>query len=276
MHGYDTVLKSLLTGSENTLFERITGVREGRWINIELPKVTQPRVDLLFETTESVDSARRIIAMELQSTNDPLMPVRMAEYSLSVYRVHEIFPEQYVLYVGSAPMRMPSELAGPNHICRYKIVDIRDLDAETLLNSPFPADNVIAILARYSNKMETIGRILSRIAKLEKSEAERVFSKLAIIAGLRRLEDTVKKEARQLPILDDIMDHQIIGPAIRQGRSEGRIEGTLDILREQITDRFGAPSPETEERLAKMSVAELKGLGVRLMHVKSLTELFNQ
>jgi len=276
VHGYDTVLKSLLTGSENTLFQRITGVREGRWINVGLPKVAQPRVDLLFETTESVEFGRRIIAMELQSTNDPWMPVRMAEYSLSVYRVHEIFPEQYVLYVGSAPMRMPSELAGPNHICRYKIVDIRDLDAETLLNSPFPADNVIAILARYSNKMETIGRILSRIAKLEKSEAERVFSKLAIIAGLRRLEDTVKKEARQLPILDDIMDHQIIGPAIRQGRSEGRIEGTLDILREQITDRFGAPSPETEERLAKMSVAELKGLGVRLMHVKSLTELFNQ
>ncbi len=75
-----------------------------------------------------------------------------------------------------------------------------------------------------------------------------------------------------MPILDDIMDHQIIGPAIRQGR----IEGTLDILRELITDRFGDPSPETEERLAKMSVAELKGLGVRLMHVKSLTELFNQ
>ncbi len=75
-----------------------------------------------------------------------------------------------------------------------------------------------------------------------------------------------------MPILDDIMDHQIIGPAIRQGR----IEGTLDILREQITDRFGTPSPETEERLAKMSVAELKGLGVRLMHVKSLNELFNQ
>ncbi len=83
-----------------------------------------------------------------------------------------------------------------------------------------------------------------------------------------------------MPILDDIMDHQIIGPAIRQGRSEGRsegrIEGTLDILRELITDRFGTPSPETEERLAKMSLAELKGLGVRLMHVKSLTELFNQ
>jgi len=272
VHEYDTVLKSLLTGSENTLFERITGVREGRWINVELPKVTQPRVDLLFETTGSVESARRIIAMELQSTNDPLMPIRMAQYSLSVYRVHAIFPEQYVLYVGSAPMRMPSELAGSNHVCRYQIVDIRDLDAETLLKSPFPADNVIAILARYSNKMETIGRILSRIAKLEKSEAERVFSKLAIIAGLRRLEDAVKKEARQLPILDDIMDHQIIGPAIRQGQ----IEGTLDILREQITDRFGAPSPESEERLAKMSVAELKGLGVRLMHVKSLTELFNQ
>ena len=64
------------------------------------------------------------------------------------------------------------------------------------------------------------------------------------------------------------MDHQIIGPAIRQGN--------LDMLREQITERFGAPSPETEERLAQMSVAELKRLGVRLMHVESLAELFDR
>ncbi len=100
MHDYDTVLKSLLTGSENSIFEQITGARQGRWLNVELPDVTQARVDLLFETSEDESGVRRLIAMELQSTNDPLLPLRMAEYSLRVYRIYRQFPEQWVLYVG--------------------------------------------------------------------------------------------------------------------------------------------------------------------------------
>lgn len=65
MHEYDTVLKSLLAGSENSVFEQITGARHGRWLNVELPDVTQTRLDLLFETTEAGSASRRLIAMEL-------------------------------------------------------------------------------------------------------------------------------------------------------------------------------------------------------------------
>jgi hypothetical protein len=50
VHDYDTVLKSLLTDSENSIFQLITGARHGRSLNVELPDVTQTRVDLLFET----------------------------------------------------------------------------------------------------------------------------------------------------------------------------------------------------------------------------------
>src|SRR5450631_228729 len=137
MHEYDTVLKALLQNSQNSIFERITGARIGRWLNVELPEVQQTRVDLLGETA---DPTRKLVGLELQSTNDPLLPVRMAEYSLRVYRLYSQFPEQYVLYVGDREMRMPSELAGPNHHCKYTIIDIRTIDEETLLNSPFNAD----------------------------------------------------------------------------------------------------------------------------------------
>jgi hypothetical protein len=41
MHDYDTVLKSLLAGSENAIFKQITGASKGRWLNVELPNVTQ-------------------------------------------------------------------------------------------------------------------------------------------------------------------------------------------------------------------------------------------
>jgi len=158
MHEYDTVLKALLQGSQNSIFEHITGARlgRGRWLNVELPEVRQTRVDLLFEALEEL---RRLIALELQSTHDPLLPLRMAEYSLRVYRIHKQCPEQYVLYVGDREMRMPSELAGPNHVCRYTIIDIRKLDEEILLKSPFAADNIMAILTRHKDRRETIRRI---------------------------------------------------------------------------------------------------------------------
>jgi predicted transposase YdaD len=134
MHEYDTVLKSLLQDPRNSVLEQIAGAPMGRLLNVELPQVQQTRVDLLFETSEE---RRRLVAIELQSTNDPLLPLRMAEYSLRVYRIHKRFPEQYALYVGNQEMNMASALVGPDHVCRYKIVDIRRFDEEQLLNSPF-------------------------------------------------------------------------------------------------------------------------------------------
>lgn len=72
------------------------------------PEVQQTRVDML-----GVAQNRQLIGLELQSTNDRNLPLRMAEYALRTYRLYGKFPDQYVLYVGEAEMRMPSELAGP-------------------------------------------------------------------------------------------------------------------------------------------------------------------
>lgn len=293
MHDYDTVLKSLLTDSENSLFESITGARRGRWLNVELPNVTQTRVDLLFETA---DIPPRLIAMELQSRNDSLLPLRMAEYSLRVFRLYNQFPEQYVLYVGTDPLNMPSALDGPSHTCRYKIVDIREWDAESLANGPFAADSVLAILGRFSERRETIRRILERIAKLGKGAAlDAAFSKLVILAGIRKLGEVVKQEAKTMPILDDIMDHDLLGPAIRQGIAQGLEQGlaqgrlealrakeearhqeALVLIRRQINARFGSISTAHDEQLAKLSVPELEDLGVRLFTATSIANLFEQ
>ncbi len=284
MHEYDTALKTLLQGSENSIFEKITGAKFGRWLNVELPIVQQTRVDLLFETLEKL---ARLIGVELQSVNDWLLPLRMAEYSLHVYRVHQRFPEQYVLYVGPEKLNMPSELAGPNHVCRYKIVDVRDLDCEMLLNSPFAADNILAILTRYKDRRETIRRILMRIATLETGKRELALSKLLILAGLRKLEDTIRSEVKDMPLLDNIMDHRVLGPAIRKGMKQGMEKGLekglekgrkkegLLILRRQMAKRFGRIPAWAEERLTKLSVAELEDLSLRVLDAPSIVEMFD-
>ncbi len=87
-----------------------------------------------------------------------------------------------------------------------------------------------------------------------------------------------------MPILDDIMTHDVLGPAIRQGRKEGREEGLqeglqqgeLAILRRMIGKRFGALPSVYEKRLAKLSSRELEALSLRLFDAKSIEDLFDR
>lgn len=271
MHEYDTVLKSLLQDPNNLFFERITGAKIGRWLNVELPEVTQPRVDLLGETVDG----QRLLGIELQSANDSRMPLRMAEYSLRVYRLHERFPEQYVPYVGNAPMTMTSELLGPRIYCRYEIIDIRDIDENWLLNSPFDADNILAILTNHKDRRDTIRRILARIATLEGGARELAFRKLIILAGLRQLKETILTEVEDMPIIvDSTMDPEM-GPAIEFWREElWRRQGERNILRRQIGKRFGDLPAWVDERLRDLSTRELEELSLRFLDAVSLDDLF--
>src|SRR5262249_50980612 len=125
MQEYDVALKTLLCRSATATIQALIGTGIAEWIDVELPKVQNTRADLLGWTIE-----KELVHIELQSTNDPGMALRMAEYCLSIFRLHEQFPRQILLYVGAAPMRMSAELRGPRLRFEYQIVDIRDFDGE--------------------------------------------------------------------------------------------------------------------------------------------------
>jgi predicted transposase YdaD len=101
-----------------------------------------------------------------------------------------------------------------------------------------------------------------------------------------------------MPILNDIMEHDVLGPIFREGKQEGRQEGLkegrqeglkegrqeglkeglqkgeLAILRRLLAKRLGTPPAWVDERLAKLSTAELEDLSLRLFDARSIDELF--
>lgn len=79
-----------------------------------------------------------------------------------------------------------------------------------------------------------------------------------------------------MPILNDIMDHDVLGPIFREGKQEGLQQGELAILRRQLAKRFGPPPAWVEERLAKLSGDELADLSLRLLDARSVDELFSR
>ena len=261
MQEYDVAMKLLLRGSAKFTMRELTGTAVEKWIDVELPKVVQnTRVDLLGETAD-----KGLVHLELQSGHDPDMPLRMAEYCLSVFRLFKRFPRQVLLYVGEAPLRMAGELRGDDVWFRYRAMDIRELDGERLLESEEVGDNVIAILAQLRDHKDAVRRIVERIAGLVPGERETALGQLLILAGLRHFEEIVEREARKMPILNDLLDNKVLGREFKRGE--------LTVLRRLIEKRFGAIPSWAEDRLADRSAADLEELSVRVLDAQSIEDL---
>jgi hypothetical protein len=272
MHEYDVALKVLLQSPARSTLSELTGMVIAKWLDVELPRVQNLRLDLLGETVD-----RELLHLELQSTNNSAMALRMAEYCLGVYRLLGRFPRQVLLYVGEAPLRMPTVLRGGGLDFSYEAVDLRNLDGEALLESEEVSDNVIAILAHLRDHQEAVRRIVGRIARLEPAARESAIEQLFILAGLRRLEEIVEREARKMPIYIDILENKVLGrefkKGLQEGRQEGRQEGELAILRRQIEKRFGSLPSWAEQRLAGTSTEQLEELATRVLDAASLEDL---
>lgn len=150
---------------------------------------------------------------------------------------------------------------------------MRDLDGDMLLESADPGDNVLAVLGRLRDSKAAVAEIVRRVAGLDASRRDVAAGQLMILAGLRGLEETVEKEIRKMPILEDIMEHKVLGREFRRGEAKGKAEGELLILRRQMVKLFGVLPDWAEKSLNGYSAAELESLGERLLDARSLEEL---
>jgi hypothetical protein len=269
MHEYDVALKNILTRPGSSVLAQLTGASSLKWLNVEAPKVNNRRVDLLGELPDG-----NLVHIELQSGNEKGFPLRIAEYLFGIGRQYGRYPRQVVLYVGGAPMRMKDRIEGPDFSVRFHIFDIRDLDGERLLASANLGDNVLAVLTRLNERPKIVRRILGRIAAGSLEQREQALAELFIIAALRKLTGEVKREAEKMPILNDIMDDEVIGPLIRKGLVQGRVEGQIEILRSQIEKRFGPIPPAVSRRISALKPAQLKRAALRLLDAQRIEDLF--
>jgi hypothetical protein len=267
MHEYDAALKKLLTRGATGVLTRLTGRKVAHWHNSDLPAVRSIRADLLGET-----AGGDLVHVELQSVNDARIALRMLEYAVAIERSLHRFPEQLVLYVGEAPLRMSGRITAPGLDYSFAIVDIRELDSGPLIESRHLEDNVIAVLARLSGGVSTVRRILERIAENDRALRAEAVAELMILASLRSLGTTVRREIERMPILNDIMDHEVFGPLLRQGRAEGEREIVLAL----IGKRFGPVPAWARERIETLSAQELEQMALRLLDAASLKELLSE
>jgi hypothetical protein len=270
MQGCDATLKGLITGdAEGTL--RLLGVLGpvSRWLNVELPRVQNQRVDLLAEL-----AAGQLLHIELQSTNDAGMHLRMLEYAVAIWRLTRVFPRQVVLYVGNDRLRTPNTFRSPGIDYRYDLVDTRKLEGDALLDSDSTSDNILALLTGIKDKAAAIRRVMAKIARLDPGKRRDAAARLLVVCGMRGLEGLYKREKENMPTDFDLMDNKILGPAIRRKVEQGVEQGVKDVVRLQIQKRFGPIPQWVDRRITEISEPEARDLAVKLLDASSLEELF--
>jgi predicted transposase YdaD len=217
----------------------------------------------LGETTEG-----GLIHIELQSTNDHTMPLRMGEYCLAIYRRYGKFARQIVVYVGKANLTMTDALIGPALSFRYDLLDLRLLDTAELLARGDVSDSVIGLLGRVPDTEGVLRRLLARIAALDSDRRLFYLRALFVIAGLRGLAKSVEREASSMPVIIDILENEVLGREIKRG--------ARTVLRLQLEKKFGPIPSWLEERLSKASLPEIEDLSVRLLDAPTLADLIQQ
>ena len=199
-NNYDSVLKGLFQPQRpSALLDLLTGgIPVRQVLNVELSKPLERRADAVFLLAD-----KSIFHLEVQTTNDPSMPYREGVYCFLLGHKYPGKPiHQTVLYLGPEKMRMPSELDLGQAKVAYTLIDIRDIDAATLLASGRPADLPLAMLAR--GGALRIQEIFKKVASLTEGEREKVINEIAALCGLRRLEKELIMELKHMATAADI------------------------------------------------------------------------
>lgn len=258
---YDVSLKLLFRYSKGLIAHALfgdAGVTE--WLNVEQPRVNNPRADLLARCGDG-----KLRHVEIETSNDQGMARRKAEYYLGFWRLLDEHVEQVLLFASQRPLTMSPVFETPTMRFEFRILDLKTWDGESLLASEDWGDNVLALLTA-AEQERVLQRVEAQIRKLEGEEQQNAASLFVIISGIMGIEETVVRRVHMI----DIMENKVLGPAIRQGIEQGKTQ----LLSQQLTTRFGPLPTHAVERLHRASESELSSWADRVLTARTLDDVF--
>ncbi len=205
------------------------------------PSVELREVDFLAKVTFT-DGSQEMLHVEVQSTNDASMPLRMVEYFAKIYKAHRLPVNQLVLYIGREKLYMKDAINVQGHFShtkhQYLLVDIAHMPPERFLAVSQPEINVLAVLAHLpddTTASETIRSILQRLAStLPDRQLHDFLEKLDILCRLRKLESLLKMEVKKMGLKFDPRGTLLYDMGLEEGKKEGLEEGKKEGIKEGI------------------------------------------
>lgn len=261
---FDEVMKDVFQRDRPTL---LTNLAEGHkireFLNPEFAVVEKRVADLLILLSDG-----SILHLDFQSSNDRNMAYREGIYALMAAQKYRRPVRQVVIYLGKARMHMPRSLDTGGVQVNYRLIDIRELDSQAMLESGAPGDYALALLAR--GGVERMKQIVARANQLPEPKRRRVLTQMLILSGLRGVSEQLTMEYRAMGISIEIKDNVFLKDVYASGKAEGKAEGMTAILREQLEIKFGALPRWAQDRLRKATPAQAERWARKMLTASSV------
>jgi hypothetical protein len=273
---YDSTLKTLFATAARGLVRTLTGSTVTSWLNVELPRVNVPRMDLLGRLSNGA-----LCNIEFQTTNDARLPERAAMYYLQARIIHREHVGQIVLYLGEEPLRMPNSIDTPAMHFQFRLIDIRELDGDEMAASGDLGDLILSVLARVRSRPEAIRRVLDGIVKLKGKERELALEQLLIVAELRKLEPEVTEVVKtHMPFIVDMSENRIFRQryekGLAEGEARGEVKGEAKVIGRLLAKRFGRLPAWARKRLQTAGTEQLDSWTLKLLDAGTLEEVLGK
>ena len=274
----DVSLKLLFRYSKGIVAGMLFGPGSREWINVEQPRVNNPRVDMLARCHDG-----KLRHVELEGKNRKETPRRCAEYYLGFHRLIGEHVQLTVLYLGKAPCTMPSVFETEDMIYRFRLIVVRDLDGGPLIASDDWGDNILALLTD-ADRLEVLRRVDQRLRELDGEERTAAVVIYGVVSGIIGIEDQVQERIGMIT-LEELMENRIFAPLfeqrLQQGFEQGIRQGVKLVLERDrarfsrlLTQRFGTIPPDIAGRIASADENELDAAMDRLLSATSIAGIF--
>lgn len=233
-------------------------VKDVEFVDKELLRIEKREADVV--ATCLIKDKPSILHLEIQNSNDHEMIYRMLRYRLDIMNIYKDIPiYQYVVYIGKNSLCMNDTLKLSNLEYSYNIVDMHNIDCETLIAMDNPDALVLAILCDFKNKSEkdVLLYILKRLAELtdnNMNSLKKYTQMLETLSENRNLKKALK-EAEEM--LSNIAIEQL--PSYELGMERGMERGIEQKIQEIITNSISLGLDENLiSKLTGLSVEEIK------------------
>ena len=253
---YDKIMKENIEAVILPLADKLFGISPKKMEEIpdELQRTIERKPDFLKRVTDK-NGAVYILQIEFQSTNETKMVLRMLEYKSMLMHKYGLPVKQFVIYLGNAKLSMKSNLQQfmPTETAinfSYNLLNIKDFQAQKLLESDIPEEIILAILGNYPKKdaVNIIKQIIDRLQQVVKnsSDLQLYIRQLSILSKLRNLQDETIKNIEAMPIHFDIETDVIY----KRGKLKGIEIGKEKNLEKNIS-KIIVKTDWSDEKIAK-------------------------
>jgi predicted transposase YdaD len=270
---FDATLKEFFQQQPTSLLSELTGgLPVVEFLNVELPSVQERRLDLVLLLANET-----LLHIELQSSNDRDMGLRMLEYYVLLWRRYRKPLKQVVVYVGQPRMRMIESLEMEALRFSFALRDIREWRAKDLLSSSMFGDQVLAILGGTDDPRTVIRGVLERISKMVPERRERALRYMLNLAGLRKFGIILEEEVARMGVTVDWSQYTAVREMVTRGKAEGKAEGEVrgvrDALLMVLEKRFGPIPVWAQQKIEKATKQKAMAWLVKAGDAAELTDL---